>query len=867
MLDRQRRVAQRRSLRVWSLTATLAVTMVVIALVFLGGVGPADPRHHMPWPVLAAGFAVSAAMVVRFEFHGEAEALTFSEVPLLIGLVYATPDRLLLSAVVGCAAGVVLYRRQAPGKAAFNVVVQALETVVAVLCFHAALGHASATSARGLLAALAAASVADFVSEASVLVAITLSVGRPKASTLIPLCEAAVVVALINVTLGFVAVAALKTGWLGLAMFAVIGVVFGLGYRAHASLRRRHDDVERLYRFSRALSGLVEVDEVVTAVLSEAKALLRCECAQISLHVPAGVLRCSLDRDDQSHQIMLPPGLEPFQARAEAANHAILLPRGVSPWALGRVPGMSELRDAVASPVPGDGGSLGVLLVGNRLGEQTSFQPADAKLLDALASQSGVVLRNSQLLDRLRHEAAAKEYQALHDALTGLANRTMFTERLDASLATRQGSAIVAVMLMDLDSFKEVNDTLGHGIGDAVLQQIAVRLARAAGPDGLVARLGGDEFAMVVSVADGRSAVTTISHELLVAAQQPVSIDGLLLEVRASLGVSLAPEQGSDTATLLRMADVAMYQAKASRSGVEVYDPHRDQYTTRRLLLVSELHRALQTSSLELHYQPQAELVSGRITGVEALLRWTHPVYGVIPPDEFIPVAEHSGLIRPLTLWVLETALEQLAIWRREGRTLTMAFNVSARSVVDNELVADIARLLSTARITPSSLTLELTESALPANRARSESVLTGLSMLGVRLAIDDFGTGYSSLSRLKRLPVHEVKIDKSFVVSMVANHDDEAIVHSTVDLAHNLGLTVVAEGVEDEATWGRLNQFGCDTAQGYFVSPPLPAPLLAAWLATRHVPGDDMGSGYQGEAAVIEPTPTSMVASPAEKG
>jgi diguanylate cyclase (GGDEF)-like protein len=489
----------------------------------------------------------------------------------------------------------------------------------------------------------------------------------------------------------------------------------------------------------------------------------------------------------------------------------------------------------MAAPVPGEDGTTGVLVVANRLGHNTTFEAEDLTLLEALATHTSVVLRSCDLLDRVRQEAAEREHQALHDSLTGLANRSLFNSRLEASLAGRSDQMIVAVMLMDLDGFKEVNDTLGHQTGDSLLQQIALALLKAVGIRGLVARLGGDEFAIVIPGADNRSEVAAIAREILVAAERPVSIDGLALEIRASLGVALAPDHGTDAAGLLRQADVAMYQAKSSRSGVELYNPDEDHYTTRRLILVTELSRALQTSSLELHYQPKADLATGRVVGAEALLRWTHPLYGVIPPDEFIPVAEQSGLIRPLTHWVLDTALQQVAAWRSRGLDLTIAVNLSARSVVDTELVVDVSNLVTQAAIPPAALTLELTESALPTDRARSETVLTGLAGLGVRLAIDDFGTGYSSLSRLKRLQVHEVKIDKSFVVHMVINDDDDAIVRSTIDLARNLGLTVVAEGVEDEATWRRLHELGCDAAQGYYVSAPLSALEFQAWLEHRH--------------------------------
>jgi diguanylate cyclase (GGDEF)-like protein len=831
LADRKGRGPSRESARVWGFTAMLALTATAVWMLFVSRYRPPAAPLRLPWPLLALAFAVSAVMVVGFEFRGEAEALTLSEVPLLVGLVFAGPDRLLLAAVLGCLAGVVIYRRQAPIKAAFNVSAQALETLVAILCYHAVLGNAAAVSGRGLLAALVAAPAADLVSEASVLVVITLSTGRLNPSSLLSLAAVGGAVALVNATLGFVAVTSFWASPWGLIMFAGIAVVFSFAYRTYSSLRQRHADVEDLYRFSRVLSGLDEVDEVIAEVLSAAKRLLRCDFAQIALHDVDG-LRCySLDQDDRS-QVDSLAAFDPVRKRVETANQGILIPHAATEIELREAVGTIDLRDAIAAPIPGAPDCLGVLLVANRLGDQTVFKSADVNLLDALAAQSGAALQKGQLLDGWRHEAADKHYQARHDALTGLANRTMFTERLEAALATRRGDTVVAVMLMDLDAFKEVNDTLGHDIGDALLQKIASGLAAAVEPPGLVSRLGGDEFAMVIAV--DRADVALISHNILAAAQRPVEIRGILLEVRASLGVALCPEQGNDTATLLREADVAMYQAKANKSGVEVYDAHRDQYTTRRLLLVGDLHHALQTSALHLYYQPKAEVSSGRITGVEALLRWTHPRYGAVTPYEFIPVAEHSGLIRPLTLWVLRTALDQLAEWHVEGIDLTMAFNVSARSVIDSELVSDIDHLLAAARMDPAKLTLELTESSLPADRSRSERVLAGLAGLGVRLAIDDFGTGYSSLSRLKRLPVHEVKIDRSFVAGMAARHDDHAIVQSTISLAHNLGLTVVAEGVEDEITWHRLEQLGCDSVQGYYVSPPLPGPLLAGWLRHR---------------------------------
>ena len=335
-------------------------------------------------------------------------------------------------------------------------------------------------------------------------------------------------------------------------------------------------------------------------------------------------------------------------------------------------------------------------MVADRLGDSVTFESGRLELLEALASHTAMALRSSQLLDRLRHEVAAKDYQALHDALTGLGNRTLFTEQIGAALARRDGESVVAVMLMDLDRFKEVNDTLGHHTGDVMLQQIAAQLVEAVGRR----RLGRPARRRRVRLRhpgrSSRAEAADVARDVLAGGQATVWSRALRLEVRASLGVAIAPDHGTDRSTLLRRADIAMYHAKTNGTGIECYQPERDPHTTRRLVLASELRLALETSSLELHYQPKAEILTGRVSGVEALLRWTHPVYGTIAPDEFIPLAEQSGLIRPLTLWALETGLHQLATWHREGLDLTLAVNLSARSVFDAELADELDRLLAT---------------------------------------------------------------------------------------------------------------------------------------------------------------------------
>ena len=416
---------------------------------------------------------------------------------------------------------------------------------------------------------------------------------------------------------------------------------------------------------------------------------------------------------------------------------------------------------------------------------------------------------------------------ALTDELTGLANRRHFDERLGAELP----GGPLAVAMIDLDRFKELNDTLGHRAGDRLLAQLGPRLREVVAEDGLVARLGGDEFALLMPGADLARA-TELGRRLGIALQEPFLIDGLEVVMDASVGAVLSPEHGTDAETLLQHADVAMYQAKEARTGFQAYDPARDRHSRERLALIAELRRALERDELVLHYQPKVDLLSGRVAGVEALVRWQHPVHGLRGPGAFLPHAEHSALMHPLTLHVLETALSQLSAWRGDGLDLHMAVNLAVQNLLDLRTPSQIAHLLARYELPPHVLVLEVTESLMLHDPQRAGEVLAELRDLGVGLALDDFGTGYSSLEHLKRLPVHELKIDKSFVMGMDRDSADRAIVASTAALGRSLGLRVVAEGVESAAAAAVLAAIGCDLAQGFHYSPPVPAEQIPALAA-----------------------------------
>ena len=425
--------------------------------------------------------------------------------------------------------------------------------------------------------------------------------------------------------------------------------------------------------------------------------------------------------------------------------------------------------------------------------------------------------------EELKRQAALNKHLALHDALTGLPNRTLFHERVAHAVSSRsEDDDGFAVLVLDLDRFKDVNDTLGHHSGDLLLCELADRLRRAVRAHDLVARLGGDEFALLLP-ACSRDAAAALIGRVKRELEHPFVLHNLPLNVEASIGVAVFPGHGQDVDSLMQRADVAMYAAKDAGEGYAFYDPATDGYTRERLLLVGQLRRAIERGELILHYQPKADLRTGEVASVEALVRWQHPARGLIPPDEFIPVAQETGLIKPLTRYVLAQALAQCRAWDVDGLELAVAVNVSMRNLMDLEFPDEVGELLAESGIAPTRLELEITESNIATDAARTARVLERLSTMGVRIAIDDFGTGYSSLAYLRRLPIDQIKIDRSFVAAMGESEESAVIVRSTIDLGRNLGLQVVAEGVETTEAWNELSRLGCDVAQGFLLSRPVP--------------------------------------------
>jgi diguanylate cyclase (GGDEF)-like protein len=432
---------------------------------------------------------------------------------------------------------------------------------------------------------------------------------------------------------------------------------------------------------------------------------------------------------------------------------------------------------------------------------------------------------------------ARRQHEAMHDALTGLPNRTLFQRLTEQAIADERGTGgSVGVVLLDLDHFREVNDTLGHQVGDGVLLEVTRRVTEAL-PEGLsVARLGGDEFAVLVPGTERD--VTALAGVLAARLRDPVVTEGARMGVQASIGIALCPDHAPDADTLLKRADIALYRAKRIRGAIETYRPEIDEHTVLRLNLLGDLHRAIDNEEFELLFQPQVDGLHGGVVGVEALMRWRHPDYGTISPEIFIPLAETTGLIGSLSRRALESAVTTLGLLRTAGHDLSMAVNVSARTLSDLELPRWISRALLVSSVPASRLTIEVTESAITADPQRAIQVLHELRDLGVLLSVDDFGTGYSSLSNLRQLQPDELKVDRSFVGHLCADENSAVIVRSTVELGHALGLNVVAEGVEDQATYEALAGMGCDRMQGFHIAPPLSPAALKAWLDTAALHG-----------------------------
>jgi diguanylate cyclase (GGDEF)-like protein len=796
-----------------------------------------DVPLDVPAYLLAPAFALCEALALRVERRqAQIYGFALAEVPLAIGLVYVEPGPLVIARMVGVFVVLLVARRRVV-ELTFELALTAIQTIVAILVFNAVLGDdVSPVGVRGAGALLAGLMSSHLVAIVAVMLVVVAG-GWPGRRALRQMLASGSWAAVLDGAIGLgLALAVWQVPHVGLLVAAVV-VACVWSNRIYSRVAERHRRLEVVDAFAGSVVRSVKLDEIAASVLDGAGSLLRADHAVLLLapvseagearrivrssageltteHVPAEEFLADLDS--------LVPGRVP---RALAPGH-----RGTPKWLAGLA---SE--SALAAPLTNaDGEPSGALVISqSRRGPTFGFGDDQAELLGALANHASIALENGVLFERLQHEAEVRAHQALHDPLTDLPNRVKLNELLNEAFeAVYSVRGRVGLLVIDLDEFGQVSDAFGHVSTDALVVQACRRIKGLLPENATLCRIGFNEFAAILPEVESVDAAVGAARMLMAGFDPPFQVEGVLLALAVNIGVAVYPEHAIDVPSLTQRAHIARDTARRLRSGWELYDPTHDPSTPRRLALGAELREALEGRELDVCFQPKVEVATGVVRGAEALVRWNHPRLGRVRPSEFIKVAEHTGDIRTLTMVVMRRALAECRSWRDRGLDMSVAVNLSARNLLDLHLVDDVATLTEHMGVPPSALTLELTESMVMSESQRSVAVLEGLAELGVCLSCDDFGTGYSSLAHLRRLPIGEIKIDRSFIASMTVDDNDRAIARSVLALGRDLGLTTVAEGVESRDGWELLSLLGCDLAQGFLVCPPLTATQFDQWLS-----------------------------------
>ncbi len=805
------------------LTVALAVAAISIYELLSSGPIRTPGAPTIPWWALAVLYLLAESFPVHLSIGKETQSFSLSELPLTLGLFLSAPGDLLLGQAVGAALALTLKRRNSFRKLSFNLSSFAFSTAVAIVVFQVLGDPTNALGPRDWLAGFAAALVADFVSGVTVQVVISVSSGtKPDWAG----SAAGAIYVLANASLGLVGTLLLvtrpETAWLaGVLTLAIYGA-----YRISEHQRERHNRVLGLHDATRTVQDALSAQSVADRVLERACAMFGAESAELLVlphdSTPAIRTRITAAGEVTREPVDRLDATEGVWARVASEGEAVLITTAAASERLREHLQSRGIRELMAAPVRGRDRVVAVLTLMNRQGNVGGWSNEELPLLETLANHAGIALRNGELLEGLAARAAENEFQARHDALTGLPNRTWFAQLVDEAVASEHPPA--ALLVADLDRFKEINDTLGSQNGDVILKAVAERLRGLQEKPMVVARLSADEFALLVEGEPAVDSASAAAARVLQALDQPFAVSGLMLNISASLGVALVGRDGIDSGTLMRHADVAMYQAKSGHRAVEFYAAERDEFSPARLALAGEFRRAIDTGELVPWFQPKVDVASGRVVGGEALARWIHPVRGVVRPDDFIPIIEQTNLLRPMTMLILREAVERCASWHAQGFRMGVAVNLSPRNLVDDDLVRSIGATLDAAGLPATALTLEITESAMMDDPDRAIATLREIRELGCKVAVDDFGSGHASLAYLKHLPVDELKIDKSFVTNLETDRSDQSIVRSTIELAHELGLVCVAEGVESAWTLDWLGAQNCDLAQGFLTGMAVPA-------------------------------------------
>jgi diguanylate cyclase (GGDEF)-like protein len=823
--------------------AALAATLFVIVV----GPMPAPPTAlNLPWVVWAAAFAASEVLVVHVQWQRDAHTFSISDLVLAAGLYLAAPAELVTALVVGAGAALVLHRRQTGLRLAFNVAQYGLGATLGVATFAAL--SAVATGNLTWVAALAAVFVSTVTADLCVFTVFTILEGRAELRRLLELLAHSLPFTLGSAAIGLIVARTVVDDPAALALLALPTLLIIVAYRAYTGAQEQQENLRLLHEVTSLLHA-GDSQEALGDFLDSVRSAFRAEMAELVLLGPAGrdgatmsrsregddpIVMAPLDDPDEHHRLL----------RLATASGVLTTRTGsgrgqqLDAYAASR-----GLKDAMASALRTDDRVHGLLLVGGRLGDVTTFSSNDLALLDTFARHVATSLERGRLEENLRQVTDLKEqlrHQALHDPLTGLPNRTLFLDRVRHAVDTAGRSRIwPAVLYMDLDGFKPVNDTFGHEAGDVLLRTVADRLRGCLRPADTAARLGGDEFVLLLNGPIDRLGVARIVERVRAQLDVPVLLgDGVVTTVGASIGIAIGDAGTPDADTLVRNADIAMYTAKRS-PGLDflVYEPALGATAVTRKDSASELASAIASGQLRTVYQPLIDMRTGRPVGAEALVRWEHPIEGLRSPDQFIALAEETGLITEIGALVLDDACQQAARWvaaSPELDDLMVTVNLSARQVAAPDIVTQVSAALDRSGLEPSRLVLEITETVLMQDRDAAAATLWQLKDLGVRIAIDDFGTGYSSLAYLRRFPLDMLKVAREFVDGLGRDAHDDVITRAIVELAGTLGLLTVAEGIETTQQSQHVAALGCDLAQGFLYSRPVEADEVRALVAAQ---------------------------------
>jgi diguanylate cyclase (GGDEF)-like protein len=819
--------------RVAIVTFGVAGLAILLGALLLPGMRRFESPYDIPWWLVALGFFAAEWKVLHVHFRRETHAFSMNEVPVVAGLFLLTPVGYLAADITGGMLALIIQGRRSPLKMAYNLSHFALIGIVTLGIFQALTDHLSPPSLHDWLAAILATSTADLLAGFLVATVITASGGAPQFHKLPEMIRFGSLMTVSNTSISLLAITVMWQDQAALGLLALPLLALFLVYRAYLSEREKHQRLELLYQSSRIMQHSPELDSAIVAVLDHAREMFRAEVAEILLFPQPGTeeaLRTAA-RSDGAPEIMAPVSFDPADplVRRTATEGRAFFPLDAK--------GQPDTQ-LMLSPLAGDSGIFGMMRVSHRLSAGTSFDTDDLRLLETLANQAAVALENGQLEQSLTELSRLKEqlrFLAYHDPLTSLPNRISLVEEIDIRLANAPAEP-PTVLYIDLDDFKVVNDSLGHHAGDEILVAASDRIRNCLGPGDLAARLGGDEFAVLLTEGERFERSTATGTTLLRALRAPFILNGQEMTIGASIGIATGrPGQTADE--LLRDADVAMYAAKTSgKRRVARFDPSMHAALVARHTLSIELARGLERGELEVHYQPIVELSSGRITAIEALARWRHPVRGLVPPDEFIGIAEETGSIMVLGRIVLARAADQVAHWLRESAVspdLRLTINVSPVELLQVDFVGDVRTALELAGLPGERLILEVTETVMLRDTQPTIAKLDELARIGVAVAVDDFGTGYSSLGYLRRFPVSYLKIAREFVppAASPTAEADWLVAGTIVALGRAMRLGVVAEGIEERGQLDRLLQMGCEYGQGFLFLVPHDAAAIGPYL------------------------------------